>query len=235
MQPGGSRFPSACGGGDGGAVARSAPAPSRGAGPRTTLTSAPDAALVVLLGSGAVLVVVGHPRRHRSIQRRERRQHATDDHQHDPAAAASTGPQGFPVTDVKVPKSGEHHSTFAIPKAFQTLLPRTQAVYLTLAEQQVARQGDQDRPSAAGQPILRGGGQDGVHRHRRRRERSKGDHPDRRSTGQQGHLRAPAPPPSLASANQPFFDVRLTGVKPAPKGSAYIVWFVLAVETEPPP
>ena len=32
----------------------------------------------------------------------------------------------------------------------------------------------------------------------------------------------------LASANQPFFDLRLSGVKPAPKGSAYIVWFVFA-------
>ena len=31
-----------------------------------------------------------------------------------------------------------------------------------------------------------------------------------------------------ASANQPFFDLRLTGIKPAPKGSAYIAWFVLA-------
>ena len=32
----------------------------------------------------------------------------------------------------------------------------------------------------------------------------------------------------VASANQPFFDLRLTGIKPAPKGSAYIAWFVLA-------
>ena len=32
----------------------------------------------------------------------------------------------------------------------------------------------------------------------------------------------------VASANQPFLDLRLSGVKPAPKGSAYIVWFVVA-------
>ena len=32
----------------------------------------------------------------------------------------------------------------------------------------------------------------------------------------------------VANANQPFFQVKLTGVEQPPNGSAYIAWFVLA-------
>ena len=32
----------------------------------------------------------------------------------------------------------------------------------------------------------------------------------------------------LASGNEPFFQLKLTGVEQAPQDSAYIVWFVLA-------
>ena len=32
----------------------------------------------------------------------------------------------------------------------------------------------------------------------------------------------------LAGSNQPFFQLKLTGVEQAPQDSAYIVWFVLA-------
>jgi len=141
-------------------------------------------------------------------------------------ASASTGPQGFPVTDIKVPNSGKYHNAFAIPKAFQTLLPRTQAVYLTLAEKKVVAKAIKKAVSN-GQPILPVEGRTaftGIVNSAKARK-SVIPIPLTASNGVPGSGAAAL---GVASANRPFFDVRLTGVKPAPKGSAYIVWFVLA-------
>ena len=125
--------------------------PAAPGGPRTTL-SRRQTQLMVALGSGAVLLV--------AVVLAVSGAFSSGSDDSTPSTttsttptAASTGPQGFPVTDVKIPKSGKYHNAFAIPKAFQTLLPRTQAVYLTLAEKQVVAKAIKQAVSS-GQPII---------------------------------------------------------------------------------
>ena len=170
----------------GGAVARGrsqrrAAAPG---GPRTTL-SRRQTQLMVALGSGAVLVVAVVLAVSGAFSSGSDDSTSSTTTSTTPTAA-STGPQGFPVTDVKIPNSGKYHNAFAIPKAFQTLLPRTQAVYLTLAEKKVVAKAIKKAVSS-GQPIIRGGGQDGVHRHRQLGKRFQGRH-THPLDGQQGRL-----------------------------------------------
>jgi hypothetical protein len=181
--------------------------------------------LLVVLGSGAVLVVAVVLAVSGAFSS------GGDDSASSTTTSASptsanAGPQGFPVTDIKVPSSGRYHNTFSIPKAFQTLLPRTQAVYLTLAEKKLVAKAIK-RAVDSGQPILPVEGRTaftGIVNSANAQKRVI-PIPLTASKGVPGSGAAAL---GVASANKPFFDVRLTGVKPAPKGSAYIVWFVLA-------
>jgi hypothetical protein len=194
-------------------------------GPRTTL-SRRQTQLVVALGSGAVLLVMivlgvsgafssggndaGTPSTTTSTT----------------STSANAGPQGFPVTSVKITKSGSFHNTFAIPKAFQTLLPRTQAVYLTLAKKQVVTAAIKQAVTS-GQPVLPVQGRTVFTGIVNSANAQKSVIPIP-LTASQGVSGSGAAALGVASANQPFFDLKLTGIKPEPKGSAYIVWFVLA-------
>ena len=97
-------------------------------GPRTTL-SRRQTQLLVALGSGAVLVV--------AIVLAVSGAFSSGSDGSTPSTTASTTldqrelrPAGLSGDRHQGPKSGKYHNTFAIPKAFQTLLPRTQAVYL---------------------------------------------------------------------------------------------------------
>jgi hypothetical protein len=198
--------------------------PAAPRGPRTTL-SRRQTQLMVALGSGAVLVV--------TVVLAVSGAFSSGGDDSTPSTttsttptAASTGPQGFPVTDVKIPNSGSYHNAFAIPKAFQTLLPRTQAVYLTLAKKQVVAKAIKQAVSS-GQPILGVEGKTAFTGIVNSANARKGVIPIP-LTASKGVPGSGAAALGVASANQPFFDLRLTGVKPAPKGSAYIAWFVLA-------
>ena len=151
----------------------------------------------------------GRSRRLRSIQQRERRQHAIDDHQHDPhrrehrpAGLSGDRRQGSAVRQVPA-------TTFAIPKAFQTLLPRTQAVYLTLAEKQVVAKAIKQAVSS-GQPILAVEGKTAFTGIVNSANASQGRHTRSRSQASKGFPGSGAAALGLASANQPFFDLRLT-------------------------
>ena len=204
-----------------GASSAESAAPRR---PRTTL-SRRQTQLLVALGSSAVLVVTVVLAVSGAFSSGSGGSTSPTTTSTTPASA-STGPQGFPVTDIKVPNSGKYHNAFAIPKAFQTLLPRTQAVYLTLAEKKVVAKAIKKAVSN-GQPILPVEGRtaftgivNSANAHK-----SVIPIPLTASNGVPGSGAAAL---GVAGANRPFFDVRLTGVKPAPKGSAYIVWFVLA-------
>ncbi len=189
-------------------------------GPRTTM-SRRQTQLLVVLGSGAVLVVMVVLAVSGAFS-----SGGDDSASSTTTSAASSAPQGFPVTDIKVPSSGRYHNTFSIPKAFQALLPRTQAVYLTLAEKKVVAKAIKQAVDS-GQPILPVEGRTaftGIVNSANAQKRVI-PIPLTASKGVPGSGAAAL---GVASANKPFFDVRLTGVKPAPKGSAYIVWFVLA-------
>jgi hypothetical protein len=193
-------------------------------GPRTTM-SRRQTQLLVVLGSGAVLVVAVVLAVSGAFSSGGDDSASSATTSTSPTSASS-GPQGFPVTDIKVPNSGRYHNTFSIPKAFQTLLPRTQAVYLTLAEKKVVAKAIKQAVDS-GQPILPVEGRTaftGIVNSANAQKRVI-PIPLTASKGVPGSGAAAL---GVASANQPFFDVRLTGVKPAPKGSAYIVWFVLA-------
>jgi hypothetical protein len=142
------------------------------------------------------------------------------------SASANGGPQGFPLTSVQLDKSGNFQDTFAIRKALQPLLPRTQAVYVTLAKTQVVA-GAIKQAVNSGQPILPVKGKTAFTGIVNSANAQKNVIPIQLRAGQGVHGTGAAAL-GVASANQPFFDLKLTGVKPAPKDSAYIVWFVVA-------
>jgi hypothetical protein len=142
--------------------------------------------------------------------------------------AQSSEPQGFPITNLQDDQidSGTFQSRFAIPRAFQALLPRVQAVYVTLAKERVVTQAIKTAVSSR-QPIIPVEGKTaftGIVNAAKAQEnvipiplRAQGD-----VSG------SGAAALGVAKGNQAFFDLKLAGLDQAPKDSAYIVWFVLA-------
>ena len=138
---------------------------------------------------------------------------------------ASTGPRGFPLTEIRVDSSGSFEDTFQIRQALQGLLPQTQAVYVTLAKKQVVSRAIQAAVTS-GQPILPVKGRPaftGIVNAANARDRVI-PIPLEASRGTRGSGAA-----ALGlTRNQPFFQVELSGVEQPPNDSAYIAWFVLA-------
>jgi hypothetical protein len=201
-------------------------APESGPGaPRTTL-SRRQTQLIVGLGTGAVLlvmIVLGVAGAFSS---------GGDDGGTAPTTTgtttttANTSPQGFPLTQIVIDNSGSFQDTFAIRKGLQPLLPRTQAVYVTLAEKKVVTN-EIKKAVSSGRPIFPVKGETtftGIVNPANASNRVI-PIPLKASTGVRGSGAAAL---GLAGANQPFFQLKLTGVEQPPKGSAYIVWFVLA-------
>jgi hypothetical protein len=186
---------------------RRRPADAAPGAPRTTL-SRRQTQFIVGLGSGAVLlvmIVLGVA---------------------GTTTTANTGPQGFPLTEVKIDNSGSFQDTFAIRKGLQPLLPRTQAVYVTLAKKKVVTSAIKKAVSS-GQPIFPVKGEPtftGIVNPANASNRVI-PIPLKASTGVRGSGAAAL---GLAKGNQPFFQLKLTGVKQPPQGAAYILWFVLA-------
>lgn len=194
-------------------------------GLRTTL-SRRQTQLVVALGTGAVLLVMIVLGASGAFSNGGNDAGTPSTTTSTTSTSANAGPQGFPVTTVKIKKSGNFHNTFAIPKAFQTLLPRTQAVYLTLAKKQVVTAAIRQAVTS-GQPVLPVQGTTVFTGIVNSAKAQKSVIPIP-LTASQGVSGSGAAALGVASANQPFFDLKLTGIQPEPKGSAYIVWFVLA-------
>ena len=193
-------------------------------GPRTAL-SRRQTQLIVGLGSGAVLVVMivlGVAGAFSS---------GSDDASVPSTTAATTtaantGPQGFPLTEVQIDSSGDFEDTFRIRQGLRSLLPQTQAVYVTLARKKVVTGVIKDAVNS-GQPIIPVKGQSaftGIVNNANASNRVI-PIPLEASAGVRGSGAAAL---GLAEANQPFFQLKLTGVEQPPQGSAYIVWFVLA-------
>jgi hypothetical protein len=200
-------------------------APGSGAaaprGPRTTL-SRRQTQLLVGLGSGAVLLVMVVLAVTGAFS-----SSGGDSSTTTSTTAANTHPQGFPVTNLQTGqiKSGKFQDTFAIPPVFQTLLPRLQALYVTLAKKQVVTDAIKTAVNAR-QPILPVKGRTAFTGIVNSANAQKNVIPIPLQAGQGIHGSGAAAI-GLASAKQPFFDLRLTGIDEPPKGSAYIVWFVV--------
>jgi hypothetical protein len=195
-------------------------------GTRTSL-SRRQTQLLVALGSGAVLVVMvvlGVSGAFSSGS--DDSTPSTTTSTTSTNASASASPQGFPLTSVKLDKSGNFQNTFAIRKALQPLLPRTQAVYVTLAKTQVVASAIKQAVQSH-QPILPVAGETAFTGIVNSANAQKNVIPIPLRAGQGVHGSGAAAL-GVASANQPFFDLKLTGLNQAPKGSAYIVWFVVA-------
>jgi hypothetical protein len=139
---------------------------------------------------------------------------------------AGTGPQGFPLTQIEIDNSGNFQDTFAIRQELQPLLPQTQVVYVTLAKTKVVANAIRTAVRS-GNPILAVKGKSaftGIVNSANASNRVI-QIPLEAGTGIRGSGAAAI---GLARGNQPFFQLKLTGVEQPPKGSAYIVWFVLA-------
>ncbi|HXE99201.1 MAG TPA: hypothetical protein VN458_02535 [Solirubrobacterales bacterium] len=141
-------------------------------------------------------------------------------------SAANTGPQGFPLTEVQVDSSGNVDRTFAIRKGLQGLLPRTQALYVTLAKKNVVASAIQTAVKS-GQPIFSVKGDPAFTGIVNAANASNGviPVPLDASAGVRGSGAAAL---GIAKSNQPFLQLKLTDVEQPPQDSAYIVWFVLA-------
>ncbi len=144
-----------------------------------------------------------------------------------PPTSASSGPQGFPVTDIKVPSSGRYHNSLLDPEGVPDAPAPDAGRLPDTGREEGGRQGDQAGRRAADSRSFRwrAGRRSPASSTRQTLARRVIPIPLTASKGVPGSGAAAL---GVTNANQPFFDVRLTGVKPAPKGSAYIVWFVLA-------
>jgi hypothetical protein len=194
-------------------------------GPRTTL-SRRQTQLLVGLGSGAVLlvmIVLGVSGAFSSGGDDTTTPSTTTS---TTSTAANAGQQGFPLTNIEVDKSGNFQNTFAIRRELQPLLPRTQAVYVTLAKKKLVAAAIKTAVDS-GQPILPVEGKPAFTGivNSARAQKNVIPIPLQADKGVQGSGAAAL---GVANANQPFFDLKLTGLEQAPKGSAYIVWFVVA-------
>jgi hypothetical protein len=194
-------------------------------GPRTTL-SRRQTQLAVGLGSGVVLVVMIVLGIAGVFSGGGDDANAPSTTTDTTTPAASTGPQGFPLTEIKIDDSGNSQDNFPIRPELQPLLPRTQAVYVTLAKKEVVRNAIKTAVNT-GRPIVPVKGEPAFTGivNAASAQRNVIPIPLRAGRGVQGSGAAAL---ALANANQPFFQVRLTGVEQPAKDSAYIAWFVLA-------
>jgi hypothetical protein len=130
--------------------------------------------------------------------------------------------QGYPLTPVKVSSSGSFQDSIPIPAAVQPILPQVQAVAITLSdiskvqqEINTASQNSQALLTVTGKTVFIGvvGAKKGK------------TFPIKLSAGKGIKGSGTA---ALGVANkQPFFDVKLDGLQPPPKGESYIIWLVL--------
>jgi hypothetical protein len=138
--------------------------------------------------------------------------------------ATGAGGEGFPLSSVKVDKSGNFQDTFAIRKGLQPLLPQTQAVYVTLAKKKVVLNAIKTAVSSR-RPVLPVEGKTAFTGVVNLADARQGAIPIplTAAAGVKGSGAAALG----AKGKQAFFQLRLNGVEPPPKDSAYILWFVV--------
>jgi hypothetical protein len=140
-------------------------------------------------------------------------------------AAASAGNQGFPLSNIAVDKSGSFQDAFAVRKGLQPLLPQTQAIYITLAKKEVVLKAIRTAVGSR-RPILPVAGKTAFTGVVNVANASRGviPIPLQAAPGVAGSGAAAL---GVSKSQQAFFQLRLSGVDQPPKGSAYILWFVV--------
>jgi hypothetical protein len=140
------------------------------------------------------------------------------------AASASDlagGPQGYPLGIVNPSSNGSYENTIPIPSAVQSILPQVQAVTITLSKNQGVAKAIQTAIKQR-QPLEVQGKPEflGVIGSRQGRV-----FPIKLQAGKGVKGSGSA---ALGVANkQPFFQIKLQGLKQPPKGQSYIIWLVL--------
>jgi hypothetical protein len=141
------------------------------------------------------------------------------------SSTASGQPQGYPLTPLSVSSSGRLSKTYAIPSAFQPILPKVQALYVTLAKDTVVTSTIQQAVKNK-QLILPVEGQTAFAGVPGKAQGKVVPIKLQAAKGVQGSAVAAI---GVASGNQPFLKVTLNNVKAPPKGQTYIAWFVLGL------
>jgi anti-sigma factor RsiW len=138
------------------------------------------------------------------------------------SANVSGKPQGYPLTPVKVDSSGSFQDSIPIPQAVQPILPQAQAVAITLAKDKVvgqsiqqAVQNQQATLDVEGKTVFIGviGARKGK------------VFPIRLEAGK--GIKGSGTAALGVTNQQPFFQVKMTGLEQPPKGESYIIWLVL--------
>ncbi len=140
--------------------------------------------------------------------------------------AAGAAARGFPLSNIKLDKSGDFQNAFAIQKGLQPLLPQTQAIYVTLAAKGVVLKAIKTAVGSR-KPILPVKGKTIFTGVVNTANASKGviPIPLEAAPGVKGTGVAAL---GVSKSRQAFFELRLTGIEQPPKGSAYILWFVVS-------
>jgi hypothetical protein len=196
-----------------------------------TAPSAPDPAakgrqtrVMVALGCLAVLLVVGVLAATGAFKGSDASNAAT-------TTTTTTGAttrgqaEGFPLAPLKVSGSGSVSAQVPIPATLRTLIPRVQAVYITMSNSRAlavavsqAVQSKQLVLPVSGSPqfvgVVGGGNQTTIPIDLKAVKGVRG-------TG--------SATLDLTSANNPTLAVKLTKVKPPPKNQVYIAWFVFGL------
>jgi hypothetical protein len=131
-------------------------------------------------------------------------------------------PQGYPLGLAKPNSSGSFQQTIPIPTAIQSILPNAQAVAVTLAKVKDVSQSiqtaiqDKQGLQVQGKPTFLGvlGARQG------------NVFPVKLEPG--NGIKGSGTAALGVTQKQPFFQIKLDGLEPAPKGSRYIIWLVLA-------
>jgi hypothetical protein len=137
---------------------------------------------------------------------------------------ASSGPQGFPLTQLKIDDSGSVEDSFALPRGSQARLAQVQAIYVTLAEKDLVTSAIRTLVSSGRAVPVEGEAAFAGILNSAKAQKNVIPIPLRPAKGIRGSGAA-----ALGLADgRPFFQIKLNGLDQAPKGSAYVLWFVFA-------
>jgi hypothetical protein len=134
-----------------------------------------------------------------------------------PSTTASSTPQGIPL-ELRPDQSGDVKSSFPLPPGSEATFARIQAIYVTVA--------DQDSVKNTSGPIIPVKGKTAFTGivNAAKTQKKVIPIPLRAQPGVRGSGAAALG----VNGKQPFFDLQLNGLEQAPKGSAYVVWLVVA-------
>ncbi len=179
--------------------------------------------LIVALGCLTVLVVVGILAATGAFKGGSSSEAAATTTASDAGTAGQA--EGYPLAPLKVSSSGSAQSRVPIPSTLQSLIPRVQAIYVTLGDGRKlavavsqAVKSQQLILPVTGSPAFVGvaGGR-------------KGNTIPVDLKALKGIRGSGSATLDLTNAKSPVLNVKLTGAQAPPKGQVYVVWFVFGL------